>query len=326
MSSTAWVLTDGKAGDEAPCLGVIERLGLGAELRRVEPRAPFTWAMPWGPIDPRERALLASSPIAPGPAGWPDLVVASGRRAVPYLREVRRRSGGRSFTVFLRDPRTGAGAADLIWVPEHDRLRGANVIATVTTPHRLAPDRLAAARVAGHRRFEALSPPRAAVLLGGPSRRVRFGAADEARLAVALTTLAASGVALAVTASRRTSRSLHEAVAPVARASGGFFWDGTGENPLVAMLAGADMIVVSADSVNMISEAVATGTPVLVFDLADLPPRHRAFLDALLGIGAIRLFTGRPDPYLYDPVDSTPVIADAIRDAMARRRTAPSIR
>ena len=44
----AWVLTDGKAGDEAQCLGLAEAMGLVPELRMVSPRAPFAWAMPWG--------------------------------------------------------------------------------------------------------------------------------------------------------------------------------------------------------------------------------------------------------------------------------------
>src|SRR5215207_1837200 len=124
----AWVLSDGKAGDEGQCLALTEALGLAAEIRRVRPRAPFAWAMPWGPIDPGEAPARLGSPIAPP---FPDLVVASGRRAVPYLRAVKRLSGGSAYTVFLKDPRTGAGAADLIWVPEHDKLRGPNVIATV---------------------------------------------------------------------------------------------------------------------------------------------------------------------------------------------------
>ena len=42
-----WVLTDGKAGDELQALSVTEALGLSAEVRRVRPRAPFTWLMPW---------------------------------------------------------------------------------------------------------------------------------------------------------------------------------------------------------------------------------------------------------------------------------------
>ena len=103
---TTWVLTDGKAGDEQPCLGVAEALGLDPEIRRVAPRPPFTWLMPWGPDRPARAPGRPGLPIAPP---FPDLLIGSGRRAVPYLRYVKRASGGRTFTVFLKDPRTGAG-------------------------------------------------------------------------------------------------------------------------------------------------------------------------------------------------------------------------
>lgn len=71
--------------------------------------------MPRGPVDPREAPGRPGSPLRPP---WPDLVVASGRRAVAYLRAVKRASGGRCFTVFLKDPRTGPGAADIVWAPD----------------------------------------------------------------------------------------------------------------------------------------------------------------------------------------------------------------
>ena len=109
-----WALTDGKAGDELQALSVAEALGLAPEVRRVRPKPPFTWAMPWGPIDPRERPGAPGSPIAPP---FPDLLIGSGRRAVAYLRHVKRASGGRTYTVFLKDPRTGPKTADFIWSP-----------------------------------------------------------------------------------------------------------------------------------------------------------------------------------------------------------------
>ena len=89
-STTCWVLTDGKAGDEVQCLGVAEELGLTPEIRRVAPRAPFVWLMPWGPIDPREAPARPGSPIAPP---FPDILIASGRRTVPYLRARQARLG-----------------------------------------------------------------------------------------------------------------------------------------------------------------------------------------------------------------------------------------
>jgi uncharacterized protein len=76
--ASCWVLTDGKAGDEAQCLGVAERLGLMAEPRHVKPRPPWVWLMPRGPIDPAEAPDRPGSPIAPP---FPDICIASGRRA-----------------------------------------------------------------------------------------------------------------------------------------------------------------------------------------------------------------------------------------------------
>jgi mitochondrial fission protein ELM1 len=40
---TAWIVTDGKAGDELQCLGVTDALHLKPEIKRVAPRKPWVW-------------------------------------------------------------------------------------------------------------------------------------------------------------------------------------------------------------------------------------------------------------------------------------------
>lgn len=315
-SVRAWVLTDGKAGDEEPCLGVAEALGLRAELRRVAPRAIFAFAMPWGPPDPAEGPDRPGSPIRPPE---PELVIASGRRSVPYLRAVARRSEGRAFTVFLRDPRTGPGTADLIWAPEHDALRGPNVLATLTSPHRLSPERLHAAAASPDPRLAALPSPRVAVLAGGDSRHARFTDADIARFAGQLRRLSREGASLMMTPSRRTPPALRRALSGLAGPRA-FLWDGAGNNPYVSLLALADAVVTTADSVNMIGEAAATGVPILVFEPSGGHPKLSRFLDGLRRHGAVRPFAGRLEGERYAPLDSTPVVARAVADAFARHR------
>lgn len=316
---TCWVLTDGKAGDEGQCLGVTDALGLTPDLRRIRPRAPFSWAMPWGPIDPREAPDRQGSPIAPP---FPDLLLASGRRAIPYLRAVKRASGGRTFTVILKDPRTGAGSADLIWVPEHDRLRGPNVIATPTPPHRVSAERLARARAADETRLSALPGPRVAVLVGGRSRHHRFTHEDEARFLGHLTSLAVTGASLMMTASRRTPPHLRDGLRILAARHGGFLWDGSGENPYAAMLAFADAVVVTADSYNMVGEAAVTGAPILVFEPSGGHRKLSVFLDGLKNRGVARPFAGRLEVFTYEPLDATPIIAAAVAAGLARHRRA----
>jgi len=316
---TAWILTDGKAGDEQPCIGVAEALGLSPAIRRVAPRPPFSWLMPWGPIDPREAPARPGSPIAPP---FPDLLIATGRRAVPYVRAVKAASGNRTFTVILKDPRTGPSAADLIWVPEHDGLRGPNVITTPTSPHRISAGRLAEARRDPDPRLASLPGRRVAVVAGGDSRHHRFSAGDIERFAGLVAQLAQSGVSLMITASRRTPAPLREALARLAADGRGFFWDGTGENPYVPILALAEAVVVTADSANMVGEAAATGVPVLVFEPSGGHPKLRAFIAGLERHGAVKPFAGHLEAATYQPLDSTPRIAEAILAGLARHRRA----
>lgn len=316
---TAWVLTDGKAGDELQALSVAEALGLSPEIRRVKPRPPFSWAMPWGPIDPRERPGAPASPLAPP---FPDLLIGSGRRAVAYLRFVKRASGGRTYTVFLKDPRIGPKAADFIWSPEYDRLRGPNVLNTLTPPHRVSVERIAAARAHPDPRLARLPHPRVAVLVGGDSRHHRFTQADVARLVRHLTALAEAGAGLMMTASRRTPPALREALVALAVRYGGFFWDGTGENPYVALLSLADFVVATADSFNMIGEAAATGRPILIFEPSGGHPKLDVYINSLKGCGIAHSFDGNLTGQVYAPVDSTPRIADAIAQGLSRHRRA----
>jgi uncharacterized protein len=315
----SWVLTDGKAGDELQALSVAGALGLGPEIRRVRPRPPFTWAMPWGPIDPRERPAVAGSPLAPP---YPDLLIASGRRAVAYLRFVKKASGGRTYTVFLKDPRTGPGTADFIWSPSYDRLRGPNVLNTLTPPHRVSEARIAAARTRPDPRLASLPHPRVAVLAGGDSRHHRFSPDDVGRFLRHLTALAETGAGLMITASRRTPAALREALVGLADRHGGFFWDGTGENPYVRLLALADFIVATADSFNMIGEAAATGRPILVFEPSGGHPKLDLFMEGLKAHGAVHGFDGRLVGGAYQPLNSTPRIAAAIAHGFSSHRRA----
>ncbi|MBM6583388.1 mitochondrial fission ELM1 family protein [Microvirga sp. BT689] len=316
---TTWVLTDGKAGDELQALSVAEALGLTPEIRRVRPKPPFAWLMPWGPIDPRERPGAAGSPLAPP---LPDLLIASGRRAVAYLRFVKRASGGRTYTVFLKDPRTGPETADFIWSPVYDRLRGPNVLTTLTPPHRVSAQRIEAARARPDQRLARLPHPRTAVLAGGNSRHHRFTDQDIARFTGHLTTLAETGAGLMVTASRRTPAALREALIALTSRHGGFFWDGTGENPYVDLLALADFVVATADSFNMIGEAAVTGRPILVFTPSGGHPKLDVYMDELKSHGIVHPFEGRLVGGPYEPLNSTPKVAEAIAQGLSRHRRA----
>ncbi|MCM2471870.1 nucleoside-diphosphate sugar epimerase [Rhizobium sp. CG5] len=312
---TVWILTDGKAGDEQPLIGIAEQMGVVPSLRHVAPRKPFALLMPWGPIDPKDHPGKPGSPLT-GPA--PDICLATGRRAVAYLRALKRRSPG-TLTVFVKDPRTRRHGADLVVVQSHDRLAGRDVMVVTTAPNRISVARLDAIRQAPPTSLAALPAPRLAVLIGGNSRHHRFEPGDIDRLISGLADRLDAGASLMITASRRTPDALKTALTDLSKRPNTVFWDGTGDNPLVAYLALADAVIVTADSTNMIGEAAATGRPVQVFHPTGGHPKVSRFLASLGQQAAIGTFPDREAHDGYEAVNSTPGIAAAILSAWRAR-------
>jgi mitochondrial fission protein ELM1 len=181
----------------------------------------------------------------------------------------------------------------------------------VTGPHRVSAPRLAAARAAAPAALRSVPRPRVAVLVGGDSRHHRWTAADRVRFLDGLTTLRAAGAGLMITPSRRTPAPLVEGLGAL-EAAGAWVWDGTGDNPFVAMLALADAVVVTSDSTNMIGEAAATGRPIQVFHPSGGHPKIGRLVAALSTVATVRPFPAALDLPGYAPIDSTPNIAGRI--------------
>ena len=120
------------------------------------------------------------------------------------------------------------------------------------------------------------------MLLGGESQAFSFPPEIAASFGAKLASLARdTGGSLLVTPSRRTRADSLAALTAAIKDLPHTVWDGTGENPYFAFLALADAIVVTEDSVNMVTEAAGTGKPVYVQALAGrslaalpLPPSH----------------------------------------------------
>ncbi|MEL6287830.1 MAG: mitochondrial fission ELM1 family protein [Pseudomonadota bacterium] len=327
VGRSAWLISDGKAGVETQCQAVSDALGLAGEFKRVAPRAPWRWIAPWGPPDPREVPGNASSGQDFSPP-WPEFIIAGGRMTVPVVRAVRRLAGPQTFAVFLQDPRVDPDIVDCVWVPAHDRLRGARVFTTLTTPHRMTLARLDDARLRPPQLMDASVPSRLAILVGGNSRTHRWRAGDIDAFLAGLTQVAQRFVGVYATVSRRTPDALKAALtrffdARAAAGAPGFLWSGEGPNPFSEMLAHAHHLIVTADSANMVCEACVTGRPVHVFHPSGGSRKFDRLHAALTAHGATRRLTAdavddgagtgdRADDWTYTPLSATETIAAEI--------------
>src|SRR5690606_14414858 len=108
-----------------------------------------------------------------------------------------------------------------------------------------------------------------AVLVGGTSSRYKFTPQKAESLTAELKKLQEKlGASLLVTASRRTGKTQEKILRDGLAGERTYFWNGEGENPYFGLLAWADAVVTTVDSVSMASEACTAGKPTLVFDLS----------------------------------------------------------
>ena len=303
---SCWVVTDGKAGMESQCVGLAEALGLKPIIKRMRLRAPWRQLTPYFRIGGYSQFAPASDRLSPP---WPDLLIATGRHSVAASLLVRKLSGGRTKTVQLQNPVIARSHFDLVVVPRHDRLSGANIVSTRGALHRITPAILRDGAERLGPRIAALKPPYIGVLIGGSNAAYRLGAEEMQPLARRLAACARDmNASLLITPSRRTDnealRVLKEELAHVPH----FLWDGQGDNPYFGILGLADYLVVTCDSVNMVSEAASTGKPVYVVDLPGGSDKFGRFHQAMRDDGITRAFAGKLEPYSYAPLDDMAMV------------------
>tara|TARA_R110002110_G_scaffold85816_2_gene223497 strand:+ start:84644 stop:85615 length:972 start_codon:yes stop_codon:yes gene_type:complete len=314
---SCWILTDGKIGMVNQCLGLARALGHDPDIKTVDLRRPWAWLPPT--LIPASMGVITagSTPLTPP---WPDLLIASGRKSVAPARAIRKASGGQTFCIQIQDPGIPVGSFDLVVAPAHDRLHGDNVVSTLGAMQGVDPAALEAARAAFAERVSRLPRPLAGVLLGGDNAVYRMTPEMGETLAMQLRALAADhGWGLAITPSRRTPKFVLDTIGTALAGLDVDIWDETGPNPYLGILAHADSLIVTGDSVNMVSEAAATGKPVHVVHLEGGSKKFTRFHDAMAARGITRAFSGALEQWTYDPPDDMVVVVDEVRKRMAHR-------
>ena len=312
-TAECWVLHDGAAGNRRQALALAHSLGLASREWALHARAPWRWFAPrQGPFADHAfgsgfaDALRATPPL---------LAIGCGRIAALATR-LCRRAGSQSIQIL--DPRVSPAHWDLVIAPEHDRLHGNNVINLVGSLNPVDGDWLQSARL-DFPAIASLARPRTALLIGGPTRAVPLQANDLQQLCQWLArSLERVGGSVIVCGSRRTPPAWAQMLRERFPAPAHLAWldTGDGRNPYAAALGWADRIVVTADSVNMVSEACSTTAPVRVAGLDASSGRIRWLLQSLLARGRIQPVDEAEWATECIPLQETPRIAALVRERL----------
>jgi hypothetical protein len=310
-----WGLLGHRSGDNQQVVALCEALGWPFEIKQLR----YGWTSRTPNVLRGTRPLgVAVEPSTPLGPPWPDLVVAVGRRSVALALQLRAASQGRCRLVQLGRPRAPLHWFDLVIstpqyrIPPHPNLLEIP-LPLARTPG--APDPLVALEIA------ALPRPRTAVLVGGPTAELRFGAVEARDLAARLEHLAdRQGGSFMLTTSPRTPPVVAEEMRRRLREPRRIHeWTAAAANPYVTFLATADTVIVTGDSISMTADACRTGVPVGVYRLPQRRTPVRRASAALYAWLARRVDRqDLPSRLLFSLVDAGLVVSPRAYDAVHR--------
>lgn len=307
---TVWVISDGRRGIENQALGLAEAL---ATFRPIDiTRHTITNHGAFKAAQPRMQLALRSKPADYGlPKFLPDIAVGCGRQSIAPLLAIKAARPD-IFTAYIQDPKIEPARFDMVIAPAHDDLSARNVSPMIGAPNRITRDQIVKGTVAHQDRLDTLPMPRVAMLIGGTSKTHKLLKPDHDVHMQAAKDALAQGYSVLITASRRTPDwviadyqklcAIHDNV---------WLYDGTGDdNPYFAYLGGAESLLVTEDSTNMLTEACATGKPVFRLPMSGKAGKFKALYDSLNRRCNVTRYAGRFDAPAYPPLTETTRIAE----------------
>ncbi|MFH0839010.1 MAG: ELM1/GtrOC1 family putative glycosyltransferase [Candidatus Omnitrophota bacterium] len=219
---------------------------------------------------------------------YADIIISCGSSLASLNVALKRENNAKSI-VLMKPPFVRLKNFDLAIIPEHDRPpKGPNIISTTVSPNLIDDGYVKEHSVKLINKLTQNKPIKIGVLLGGKSKRGYLG---KALIETVLEELKAVSLrldaSLLVTTSRRTPPEIEHLLEKELTVFGncGILVIANKDNPpetVGGILGLSTVIVLSGDSISMISEAVHTGKPVIVFEINKKKALWRRYKEEIL--------------------------------------------
>ncbi len=316
MSTLIWGITDGSAGMVSQVRGVgellAEKIRGECVLKSVRRRKPFCWLPGCFYFGALQQVTRDSDTLLPP---YPDVIISSGRRSVAFALAIKKASGGKTKLIHLQNPRIRPRYFDLVVAMEHDNLQGDNVISTFAALHHITHKKLADACAVYAPKLAESKVPRALILMGGTTHTYTLSKQKMQQVAAQIATFVEQHTGRVwISTSRRTGA---ENTAALKAALGALdnveIYAGEGENPYLSWLACADVIIITNDSVSMMSEAMFTGKPIYILPLPEhVNTKPANFAKLLVSRGFAKELSLPLEHYEPQLLDERAQVVDAI--------------
>lgn len=264
-----WIFSDSIAGHEIQSQALASRLSDNITLYHCTIRQPWLSFAPR--ILPRFGKNIIWEKQQPDSSQQPDAIITCGRRMAAIGKYYKRQLNCKHIQIL--NPSDNPKKYDILICPEHDGIKGENVINSKGSLHSISTESLAKINCAKYQDDKIIS-----LLIGNPARD--FFKQLESLLGQIKKYFPQHQII--VCGSRRTPSKYHSAIKK-AFSNAPMVWlnHTDGENPYLKLLACSDVLLVTADSINMVSEACKTNKPVIAIGQEYISPKHKKFIRSI---------------------------------------------
>ena len=244
-----------------------------------------------------------------------DLIISCGRKSIIPSIHLKNTSNKKVFNIHIQDPKVNLDNFDFIVAPEHDAIKGQNVITTKGAIHYLTEneinenkDYLNSFIKKDHREVWAL-------ILGGPTKYYDYSKKNMKHIfSILYKLLQKHDFQLVVIPSMRTPiNTIHYAKEYFGESH--TIIKNVDKKAYLSALAISKNIIVTCDSSSMISEAALTGKPIYI---AEIPTkiddyRFRRFRELFAKLNIVKNLDEKVEIWNYETLDETNRIAKEIK-------------
>lgn len=262
-----WIFSDSILGHEIQSRALASIIAKDTDLFHCGLRQPWLSFAPR--ILPRFGKNIIWESTKPDITQNPDAIITCGRRMAAIGKYFKRLTHSKHIQIL--NPAENPKKYDVIISPEHDRLIAGNVISSKGSLHTISTSKLLPYKVSRDKKAIGL-------LIGNPNK-VFFK-----KLTVLKKQIASKYPLhdLYICGSRRTPSKFHNSIREIFKHAELCWIDSNdGENPYLSLLANSDILMVTSDSINMVSEACATDKPVIAVAQDNISPKHKRFIESL---------------------------------------------
>ena len=308
----ALLLTQGMHGMVSQVEGLAKALGLSYKHQKIELKSFWNLIPP--KISPISENLVKNKFVCDC-----KIIISCGRKSVIPSIALKKRLGNEIFNIHIQDPKVSFEHFDLIVSPEHDRLKGENIINTTGAIHYLTKkeinDNSKYLGIEKDKRKELV-----AFIIGGPNKYYNYSEKQIHELFNKVKTLfTPDKFKIIVIPSYRTPENILK-IAFNTFSINHHVVKNIDKKAYLSALAISNYIVVTCDSTSMISEAAMTGKPVYIAMMRSFKPtgRFKKFYSQLRDLGITRDLEDRVESWSYNSLNEVNRIAPIVKTKMKK--------